>query len=36
MTISAITTDRGETVVMGQVGQPGVRDIVPPPTIKRK
>ena len=36
MTISAITTDRGETVVMGEVGQPGVRDIVPPPTIKRE
>ena len=36
MTISAITTERGETIILQEVNQPGVRDIVPPPTIKRQ
>lgn len=36
MTISEITTERGTTVISAEVRQPGVRDIVPPPTIKRK
>ena len=35
MTISVITTERGTTVIMDEVNQPGVRDIVPPPTVKR-
>ena len=36
MTISAMTTERGTTVILDKVNQPGVRDIVPPPTVKRK
>ena len=36
MSLSAMTTDRGTTVISAEVRQPGVRDIVPPPTIKRK
>lgn len=36
MTISAITTERGETVILDRVNQGGVRDIVPPPTVKRE
>ena len=36
MTISAMTTERGTTVILDEVNQPGVRDIVPPPTVKRK
>jgi hypothetical protein len=35
MSISAITTERGTTVILDEVNQPGVRDIVPPPTVKR-
>ena len=36
MTISAISTGRGETAILEEVRQGGVRDIVPPPTVKRQ
>ena len=36
MALSVITTERGTSVISDEVRQPGVRDIVPPPTKKRK
>lgn len=36
MALSTITTERGTTVIMGEIEQPGVRDIVPAPTIERE
>ena len=36
MALSAITTERGTFVLSAEVRQPGVRDIVPPPTQKRE
>ncbi len=36
MALSAITTERGTTVIQDEVNQPGVEFITPPPTIKRE
>ena len=36
MAISAMTTERGTSLIQEVVNQPGVRDIVPPPTVKRE
>lgn len=36
MTISTMTTERAHHDIYLEVRQPGVRDIVPPPTVKRK